>query len=77
MPIIQERMAAVESKLEELKAHPMCGRFEDDGAYFLVIYPAGDFAVHGCRAEYRHAGKSIALERLLGVMERHWMESYP
>jgi len=61
MSVIQERMQVVAELIEQVKAHPMCGKFEDDGACFLVIYPAGDFCVHGCRAEYRQIGKAIAL----------------
>ncbi len=77
MSIVKERTQAVVKLIEQVKVHPMCGKFKDDGAYFLVIYPNGDFCVHGCRAEYRQAGKAVALQRLLSVMERHWIESFP
>lgn len=76
MSTIQDRIDAVERAKQEVRDHPMCLRLEDDGAAFFVIYPCGDFAVQGCRSTYRD-GKENALLRLLQVMERHWMESYP
>lgn len=76
MTTIQDRIDAVECAKRKVKAHPMCLRLEDDGAAFLVVYPCGDFAVQGCRSNYRD-GKEAALLRLLQVMERHWVESYP
>lgn len=76
MDNIQSRTAAVETAKSEVLAHPMCGKFEDDGGAFLVIYPAGDFPVDGVRVSYEN-GKAWALGILLQKMERHWQESYP
>ena len=71
-----ENRAAVEAALAAVQAHPMCGRLEDTGGMFTVWYPAGDFPVHGVRAS-QERGKRNALDLLIGVMERHWRDSYP
>lgn len=68
--------AAVVKAKDAVLAHPMCGRLEDDGAAFLVIFPAGDFPVDGVRVNYS-GGKARALETCLGKMEMYWVQSYP
>lgn len=73
-----QNKAAVTAKLQEVKAHPMCLSFEDTGSSYRVIYPSGDeFWVDGLHATYLKLGKLAALERLLEVMEKHWLESFP
>lgn len=74
---IQENITKVKIALENVKAHCMCLKLEDDGARFTVIYPNGDFQVHGTRVSYRENGKLWALNKLLEKMEQHWIESYP
>lgn len=75
MKNISDNKSAVDEKMKLVKAHCMCAKFEDDGRYFRVIYPPGDFATHGAQANYGD-GKAIALDRLLAVMERHWIQSF-
>lgn len=71
-----ENYAAYLEALDAVRAHPMCAKFEDDGATFTVLYPAGDFHVDGTRVCYTK-GKRWALEQMLVRMERHWVDSYP
>lgn len=71
--LIQERIDAINDLLVELQAHPMCARFSDDGARYLVIYPEGMYP-DGAQAS-QGMGKALALTRLLAVMERHWKEN--
>lgn len=71
-----ENIACVADLLTTVKRHPMCARFTEEAGRYLVIYPAGDFPVHGVQAS-QGGGKAIALTRLLAVMERHWIGSYP
>jgi hypothetical protein len=70
---VSQYLAAIEDAKARVQAHPMCARFHDDGERFVVYYPPG-MIIDGARASYA-AGKLIALERLLVVMERHWAES--
>lgn len=71
-------LAAVAHRLEtEIRAHPMCLRFERTTTYFQVIYPEGDFKTHGARASFVSGGKIAALGRLLAAIEKEWMSSYP
>lgn len=63
-------MANVASLTAQVRAHPMCLTFEDDGRYFRVIYPAGMYP-NGAQSSYGD-GKAAALTRILNVMERHW-----
>lgn len=78
MTQISDRTARVERVIAEIKAHPMCGEFQDLTTCFRVIYPVGDFPVHGLQSVVKRGeGRAVALEKLLPVMERHWVESYP
>ena len=72
---IQENIAAVQSAYEEVRAHPLCGRLEDDGVYIRVIYPAG-YWPDGCQCAYGVTiGKAEALRRITTAMEKHWQEN--
>lgn len=68
-----ENMARVETLEREVQDHPMCGRFIRERGAYVVYYPAGMFP-NGARASIG-MGKALALSRLIGVMERHWMEN--
>lgn len=76
MSIIQDRIMDLEKSRTEVENHPMCARLTEDAGYFYVNYPAGDFPVDGLRTTKKPNMKS-ALDRLIPVMERHWMGSYP
>lgn len=71
----RERAINVSALIAKIKAHPMCLRFEQESGIFRVIYPEG-FQLDGAQARYS-TNKSESLERLLSVIERHWLESYP
>lgn len=71
-----ENAAAVAQLVAAVKRHPLCLRFSDVSGKYLVIYPAGEFPVDGVQAS-QGGGKAVALARMLEVMERHWVESYP
>jgi hypothetical protein len=75
--IIQNRIEKVNIAMNAVKEHCMCLKIIDDGKYFIVIYPIGDFETDGCRCDYSYKGKTWALEKLIEVMERHWKNSYP
>lgn len=78
MATIGENSVAVRAAKARVKNHPMCGRFEDDGAAFIVYYPAGDWGViySGVRVSYRD-GKLKSLEMMEERMERDWTRSFP
>jgi len=76
MSIIQERTDRVLNLIQSVKEHCMCLNFVDDGGYFMVVYPDGDFQVHGTRIDYRDLGKAKALSMLLEKIEMHWKESF-
>lgn len=71
---VRENISIVEDALESVKGHCMCAKFEDNGAQFRVIYPAG-MILDGVQATYQNCGKKVALDRMLNAMERHWKES--
>lgn len=71
-----ENKQAVDNLIVKIKDHPMCLTFEDQGGGYQVIYPEGEFKVHGVRAS-AGGGKLKALYRILERMERDWIESYP
>lgn len=75
---IVDNLAAFNKALADVKAHPMCAKFEDDGCAFIVTYPAGEFGVvyGGVRAHHRDS-KAKALTNLLSRMERDWLNSFP
>lgn len=72
---IQTRVAKVRERLAAVKAHCMCLRFEETRTHYRAIYPEGYFP-QGVQVDKR-LGKSVALERMLLAMERHWKESFP
>jgi hypothetical protein len=77
---VQANVRAYQDKYEEVRGHCMCGRIEDDGVFFRVIYPAGDWpqGVGGVQASYGvRRGKLQALEAILDRMERDWKGSFP
>jgi hypothetical protein len=65
---------------QKVKDHPMCRKFTKDRDAYIVIFPEGDFTVNGvCGTAYREKGvtKIDVLNRILTVMEREWVGSYP
>lgn len=70
---IKFNKAQYEEALEAVKSHCMCANFKDSGGVYLVTYPEG-FALGGARVAYQGVGKTVALKRLVEVMERHWKE---
>lgn len=78
---IVNNLAAFNKALADVKAHPMCAKFEDDGCAFIVTYPAGEFGVvyGGVRVHHRDlvGGKAKSLTNLLSRMERDWLNSFP
>ena len=72
---IQENIKALQFAYEQVRAHPLCGRIEDDGVYIRVIYPAG-YWPDGVQCSYGITyGKGEALRRILAAMEKHWQEN--
>jgi hypothetical protein len=71
---IAENFNAVKEAMAAVKDHPMCAKFEDVGGKFRVIYPYGMFP-DGVQASFS-IGKRVALDRILNVMERHWIANY-
>lgn len=74
--LVADRKTKVSERHDMVMDHPMCASLTEDAGYYTVIYPAGDFPVHGVRAT-KAGGKHVALGHLLTVMERHWVESFP
>lgn len=70
---IAENIDAVQAALAAVKDHPMCAKFETIDGKFRVIYPCGMFP-DGVQVSFGN-GKAIALERMLNVMERHWVSN--
>ena len=70
----QRNMARVAELLAAVNTHPMCAKFEELGGKYRVIYPPG-MILDGAQATHAGCGKSVALERLLAAMERHWRAS--
>lgn len=73
---VGERVAQVTEAHAAVLAHPMCLRLEDAGGHYLVVFPVGDFPVHGVRVS-KGMGKAKALNTMLDRIERIWLESYP
>lgn len=69
-----ENIKAVTDLISEIKNHPMCMKFEDQGSHYQVIYPDGDFRINGVRAS-TGGGKQKALYRILDRMEQDWVAS--
>ena len=57
----------------KIRNHPMCLKFEQDRTHYRVLYPAG-MCLDGAQAAFS-MGKTLALTRLLGAMEKHWKAS--
>lgn len=76
---VQANIIAMQQSYDAVKAHCMCARIKDDGAYYIVIYPEGDWPdnVGGVQAGYLITGKKAALDRILDRMERDWKGSFP
>ncbi len=82
MNAIQQNIEAVQQAYDAVKGHCMCRQIFDDGTYYRVIYPEGDWpgGKHGAQCSYgiyAGRGKEWALKRLLDQMEKDWTESYP
>jgi hypothetical protein len=67
----QQNIAEVNRLIAEVRAHPMCLRWQDDHGVYLVIYPDGYYP-NGVQAAHSQIGKAVALRRILDAMERHW-----
>jgi hypothetical protein len=63
MPTPNENIHAVTVLRAKVEAH-----FSQSSASYTVLYPQGDFPVHGVRAS-KGAGCAVALSRLLARME--------
>lgn len=76
---IQDNIRKLQEAHEAVRAHCMCARFKDDGAFIVVTYPEGDWpdGVQGVQAGYLITGKTLALTRILDRMERDWKNSFP
>lgn len=72
----QENLALVERARQEVLNHCMCARFSETETHFLVLFPAGDFTTDGVRAS-KGMGQRAALQKMLQIMERTWLESFP
>jgi hypothetical protein len=73
--MIQENIANIRSLISKVNNSPMCGIFEESDTHYTVHFPAGFFP-QAARAE-KGGNKSLALRRLVSVMNRVWDESYP
>lgn len=72
---VQRRIERIRFLESQIRSHPMCRHFIVEPMHFSVLYPAG-FQFDGARSE-KAGNKAEALERLLKIMERHWLESFP
>lgn len=70
---IAANVEAYQNALTAVKQHCMCARFEDLGGAYRVLYAPG-FRLDGVQAVYQGCGKRVALERMLKIMERHWLD---
>ena len=68
-----DNVAAVTTLLAAVQVHPMCAKFQDDGAHYLVYYPEG-YWPDGARVS-QGMGKAKALTLMIKVMERHWVSN--
>lgn len=73
--MIQENISNITTLISEVNNHHMCGLFEESNTHYTVHFPAG-FYPQAARAE-KGKNKSLALKRLLNVMNRTWDENYP
>ncbi len=74
---IRENINTLKESMYCVEAHHMYASLQDNGAGFVVTYPAGDFPVDGLFSSYRDCSKSEALKKLIPFMDKHWKESYP
>ena len=70
---IQKNIHKFASAMEAVRNHCMAARIECDTSHVTIIYPEGDFPVHGVRVNRSAAG----LQQAIGIMERHWKDSFP
>jgi len=70
---IKFNQAQFKQALEDVKGHCMCANFKDSAGVYTVLYPHG-FRLDGARIAYQGVGKTVALKRLVEVMEKHWKE---
>jgi len=73
MSTVAENVESVKTIISAIKNHPMCAKFEESDGKFRVIYPCGMFP-DGVQASFS-IGKRVALERMLNMMERHWLHN--
>lgn len=76
MSNVQENKSVLESKINEVKSHPMCANLHDDSRHYTVVFPCGDFPVEGIRIN-KAMGKIKAMDTLLEKMEYFWKSSFP
>jgi hypothetical protein len=72
--MITENIKNYENILHDVKDHPLCLKYKEDGPYILVIFPDGYFP-DGVRVNYSIMGKIKALKIILEKMEKAWKES--
>ena len=73
MGIIQDRIDEINRLIENVKNHHMWLYFTETPTHYVVQYPDGYFP-EGVRSE-KGNNKTIALGRLLPVMDKHWGDS--
>ena len=74
--MIQETLAEITKLEKELKEHPMCFSYSDDGDCLIVCFPnkvAGIGGAYSKKAE----GKTKALKKLLEACEDAWKADCP
>lgn len=76
MSNIVENKKSLESKLKEVKDHPMCAKLHEDERHYTIVFPCGDFPVEGIRI-HKAMGKIKAMETLIDKMEYFWKSSFP
>ena len=69
---IQTNISAYNQALSAVSQHCMAASVERASGKVIVLYPMG-FYPDGVRTDDSAEG----LRRVLPVMERHWMESFP
>lgn len=79
---ILQNIEAVQAAYDAVKAHCMCRMIKDEGCFFVVIYPEGDWpggkdGIQCSYGIYTGKGKEWALRRLLAQMEEDWLGSFP
>lgn len=72
----QANKELLETALTAVKGHCMCFSFEETEVHYIVLFPAGDFALNGVRVS-KGMGKIVALNKAFQVMEKTWVDSAP